>query len=284
MEQKEPTKARAFCFTRFDMDFEPEEIPQLRYVCMGRETCPTTGTEHWQGWAVFNHPIRRALAARRLGCAFDATQIMRGTVEDNDMYCKKDGDVVEWGDRPAVTQGRPRSDLATYLDGMEQGMTELQLYDEWPTTAVVFGRRVEELRRMREVGARELIGRRRTWKTEVRVWWGHRSGTGKTRAAIDWLTEEEGSTYDDVQQSGNFVIGYTNNANVLLDDFEGHIMQRNLFLRMADRYQMTINVKYKDGVQWNPRKLAITSNTNPQSWYTQPDAVMRRIDVVTHMP
>lgn len=281
MERKEPSKATTFVFTRYEMEFDHEAVPFLRYIYMGREVAPTTGREHWQGWAVFKHEITRILAAQRLGVAINACQIMFGTEEHNVEYCGKDGDVTEWGDKPR--QGR-RTDLETYLQGMEAGMTELQLYDEYPRTAVIYGRRCEELRRMREVGPRYLIGVRRSWKTEVRVWWGATSGSGKTRAAIAWLTEEEGSTYDDVQQSGNFVIGYTNNANVLLDDFEGHIMQRNMFLRMTDRYQMTVNVKYKDGTQWNPKRLAITSNTNPQLWYTQATAVMRRLDVVTHMP
>ena len=279
---KKIKKAQTFCFTRYEMKFDYEAVPTLRYICMGREVAPTTGREHWQGWCMFHHNITRALAARRLGVALDGCQIMKGTVEQNDTYCRKEGKTVEWGKKPRDGQGR-RSDLETYLQRVQDGATEEQLLEEAPATWAVYGRRGEAARALMRRGPRPLLGVRRTWNTEVRVWWGSKTGTGKTRAAVAWLTEAEGASYDDCSQSGNFLIGYTNNENVLIDDFSPMGMTRSLFLRMTDRYQVTINCKYKDDTQWNPKKLAITSNYNPITWYTEADAVMRRLDHVTHI-
>jgi len=263
---------RNFTFTNFKKDLPWDQIPGLRYAAYGVERCPTSGREHQQGFCCFFTRINLKTAIKRLGNCH--VEVMHGTAAQNEAYCSKDGALVEWGDKPAP--GR-RSDLEEYMALVAQGKTEWALSVEFPRIWAQYGRRGEDLRRLLAVGDGVVAGPR-AWDTEVKVWWGP-TGTGKTLAALEWLRGASDRAVDDVSFAGDFVVGYNNREAVLWDDFEPGYMRRGLFLRLTDRYPMTVNVKYGDK-HWNPKKIAITSNYDPREWYPQPDAVLRRISEV----
>ena len=263
---------RNYTFTNFDLEALWDQIPGLQYVAYGVERCPTTGREHQQGYCSFSSAVTLKTARARLGCH---VEVMRGTAGQNEAYCSKASALVEWGTRPPG-QGH-RSDVAAYMGHVAEGKTEYALAVEFPAIWAQYGRRGEDYRRLLAVGDGIVTGPR-SWDTEVRVWWGP-TGTGKTLAALAWL----GDAVDDVSFSlGGFVIGYNNRASVLLDDWEPGIVSRGRFLRLTDRYPMTINVKF-GSAQWNPRKIAITSNYAPKEWYPGSAAILRRIHEVTQM-
>lgn len=265
-------RRRRWCFTNFDMDMDWKNVPGLRYVCYGVEVAPTTQRKHQQGWLLFKNAMTLRAAASRLGGQMHL-EGMRGTLEQNDKYCSKDGDLKEFGDRPM--QGY-RVDIEEYLQRVRDGVPELELAAAAPALWAQYGRRGETLRRM--------LRPRRRWATTVKCWWGA-PGSGKTRAAIQWL---EGGTdddvdYDDVSVAGDYIIGYRGAPSVLLDDFEAGTVRRGLFLQLLDRHPLRVNVKYGE-MEWNPRKLAITSNYDPTTWYPGQgsEAVQRRITEVIH--
>jgi len=239
----------------------------LTYVAYGEEKAPTTGKLHQQYWCRFKNPRGSyKKTGKILGNAY--TDKIKGTLAQNEAYCNKDGKYTELGIKPQ--QGR-RTGLEDIMEGIRNGMTELEICEESPQKWCQYRRAFREYRALLEV--------HRDWRTEVRVWWGV-TDSGKTHDAKKWL----GKSRDAVTFSeGGFVLGYKNNPNVLIDDFEPGMIKRALMLTMCDENAMTVNVKGGE-MKWNPRKIAITSNYDPTTWYYGPEneAVLRRFDKITY--
>lgn len=278
-------KTRLWVATIYDMDFDFQACwggwdtgrPDLQgrrftYLGWGREVCATTGRDHFQVCARFRNP-RGSL--KQVSGIFGKAHVekMVGTLDRSIAYCGKEGDYKSLGEEPEQGQ---RTDLGEImLDIKNSDVPEQDLAEQFPARWCQYGRRFERYRR--------LIQAARSWKTEVRVWWGP-PGTGKTHAATAWLGDE----YDDVSYtSGGFFIGYHNKPNILLDDFDGIYMERKVFMRMTDEYKYTANIKNGEA-NWNPVRIAITSNTHPRDWYTgiqtnDEYAVLRRINEIVNL-
>jgi len=78
-------------------DFEPT---QYEYLVYGREKAPGTGTEHLQGYVVFNE--RKRLSQVKKVSATAHWEAAKGNPQQASEYCKKDGDFVEEGVLPSV--------------------------------------------------------------------------------------------------------------------------------------------------------------------------------------
>lgn len=77
--------------------------------------------------------------------------------------------------------------------------------------------------------------------------------------------------------------GYNGQEIVLFDDYRGEYPIQ-LFLKLTDRYAMSVKVK-GGFTNWCPRKIYITSNTCPSTWYKDADtrtldAFWRRLNAV----
>lgn len=76
--------------------------------------------------------------------------------------------------------------------------------------------------------------------------------------------------------------GYEGQDDVLMDDYQCSMLDREFFLRLLDRYPMQVPVK-GGFVEWRPKRIIITSNHNPIDWYASEQnicdaAVQRRFD------
>ena len=113
----------------------------------------------------------------------------------------------------------------------------------------------------------------RTWKTRVYWYWGP-TGAGKTRLA-HLLTRNRAWTSGD--NKAQWFDGYVGQKDVIFDDLsiEDNI-PRGLFLRLMDRYAMRVPVK-GGFVNWQPKRVFITSNFKPHDLYQNDPAVLRRI-------
>jgi len=240
----------------------------LTYVVYGEEKCPSTGRPHHQYWCHFKN-VRSSNyeTGKLLEC--HAEKLM--DLAKCDDYCKKDGKVTVLGVRPE--QGK-RSDLAKIMyEIKENDMTELEIAERWPSQWLMYRRAFREYR--------DLLQEERTWRTEVRVWWGP-TYCGKTHAAKKWLGRDRNTVRF---TKSDFVLGYKNAKGVLIDDFQPGVIERDMMLTMCDETEMVVNVKGSEK-QWNPRKIAITSNFDPATWYYgegEDDAVMRRFDKIIHL-
>jgi len=96
----QPTRKTFYCFTVFNLNDESEiEFNrQLGNLCVkylyGKEICPTTGRIHFQG---FMH-LKKAMRITELKLIGKPhLEACKGTEEQNEKYCSKDGNVVKWG-------------------------------------------------------------------------------------------------------------------------------------------------------------------------------------------
>jgi len=112
------------------------------------------------------------------------------------------------------------------------------------------------------------------------VFWGT-SGTGKSRRA--W--EEAGIQAYPKDPRTKFWDGYRGQEHVVLDEFRGDIDIAHI-LRWFDRYPVIVEVKGAATVL-AAKKIWITSNISPDSWYPTLDAetkaaLRRRFSQVIH--
>lgn len=259
-----------FTGTQHEEEFDWEdffnETKEVTYVCAGWEEAPTTGKMHWQWYAYQKgHPRKNIDVYRMHGMHAEACKCAGASWE----YAKKCGKFVEYGTPPGTGQGR-RRDIEYFREEVKRGATELEIWEQNASMGAQYGRRLEHYR--------NLLQPKRTWKTEMKIFWGP-PGTGKTTAAVEWL----GADYDVVSMHNGFMIGYKNNPNVLIDDLDHETMRRDVFLQLGDRFPCVVNVKNSE-MQWNAKRLAITSNYDPKLWFADDgEAVRRRCDEVVHL-
>ncbi|GBL84689.1 hypothetical protein AVEN_271394-1 [Araneus ventricosus] len=91
-------------FTSFDTNTEPLFDGSVHeYLIFGRETCPNTGRKHLQGFVWFKE--RRRLPFLKKWISNAHFEGAKGTAEQNQKYCSKDGDYEEFGRLPVVQRG-----------------------------------------------------------------------------------------------------------------------------------------------------------------------------------
>lgn len=256
------TKARLFCCTDFQKQkvfweefFQKENV---RYVCAGDETCPTTGRGHWQIYFYFDNDRSSKKINKLLGGGtenYKWNRPCRGTFEQNNVYCTKESIAWELGDRPK--QGY-RTDLEAIQSKIAEGVPEVQIATENFAKWCQYSRAFERYRM--------LLEPKRMWVTEVLILSGP-PGTGKTRQAI-----ENGAEV--VEYDNGFFRGYNGGDIVVFDDLKGDHIPRETMLKLTDRYPYMINIKGAER-NWKPRRIYITTNEDPTSWYDS--AFKRRI-------
>lgn len=267
-------RTRHWTFTNFDeLEFDYNSIMEhFKYIAYGLETCPKTGRQHHQGFCVFKHVTASIKGVKK---KFRMPKLhvekMHHSIEENEDYCSKEtaGTLVEFGKRNH--QGC-RTDNVSMMDGVKEGLTEVELAEANPALWCQYGRRWERYR--------ELLEPARDWVTEVFVFWGP-PDTGKTREA--WA--RGGPGMDSVSIRNGFVIGYTHAPDVLMNEFEPDDIPRKDLLDMWDRYKHTVNVKNQSNVMWNPRRIFVTTNTNPWEWGVpgmDRDRIRRRITEIEY--
>ena len=222
-----------------------------------------TGKKHWQCYGISSSPrtersMRKEMKPRHI-------EFCKGTEQQNEVYCSKEGDVIEWGVKPKA-QGA-RTDLDIVRDQVATGGTMREVI----TTATSFQQiRVAEK-------CLEYMETKRAWKPKVYWYWGA-TGTGKTKRAF----EEAG---DDAWVSGvdgKWFQGYDAHENVIFDDFRGDFCKFHVLLRLLDRY--AFRIEYKGGArQFLAKNIWITCPVHPMEVYgTREDVnqLLRRIDII----
>ncbi|ADD62465.1 replication-association protein [Chimpanzee stool avian-like circovirus Chimp17] len=263
---KRPAPCKRWCFTLNNFtDDEVQKVVSLQpdevhYAIVGRET-GAQGTPHLQGYLHLKKKKRLTSMKEFLPRAH--WEVARGSDEDNEAYCSKEGDVI-------LTLGIPakgnRSDLSGAVAAVKAGRQMREIARDFSEVYVKYGRGLRELAL--------LIGQKpRDFKTEVIVLTGP-SGVGKSR----WANEQEGAKF--YKMKGDWWDGYSNEDIVVIDDFYGWIPFCEL-LRLTDRYPHKVPVKGAY-VEFTSKKIIITSNTPPESWYNEEkcyvQALFRRIN------
>ncbi|ATP66724.1 Rep [Circovirus kiore] len=257
-----------WCFTINNYSAHEEDAvkalaPLAKYLICGREV-GENGTPHLQGFVNLKKKMRFNAMKTAL-CGRCHLEPARGDDCSNQSYCSKGGDIlIEEG---VPQRERQRTDLALACEKLTEGGDIRHVARDHPETFVRYFRGLLALQLYHPD-----LHKPRDFKTEVFVYCGP-PGVGKSRLvhalAPSAFWKPRGKWWD----------GYHGNPDVILDDFYGWLPFDDL-LRMCDRYPLTVETK-GGTVNFAAKRIFITSNKNPEEWYsdeiTNKDALYRRI-------
>lgn len=221
-------KKQGFPFTDYVMDSSFIEClfndNNVRYMVCGEEVCPTSGRLHWQSFVYFNNErhfnsVRKMLKGRHV-------ETMKGSINNNVNYCKKDGKWFELGKVPE--QGK-RNDI-TVIKGLVTDGSE--------STAEIILNHCHNLQHIHIVEkVMKYLQPKRPIK-ELTVYWLYGPpGSGKTHYV--WGHEED--VY--VPISEKWWDGYNGEKAILIDDFRPTWCSFERLLKLLDKYPLRIEAK-----------------------------------------
>lgn len=227
-------------------------------------------TPHLQGFVVSR--IRRNLASMKsvLHPTAHWTQ-MRGTIEQNIEYCKKDGEYTQFGELPQkVSKKRP---LEEVVDTMKTATSFHQVVVAHPVEAIKhYGNMAKVFNHLKRPSYDYV-------KPSIQVLHGE-TGTGKTRMAFEAAKTLGLEVFKKDASMEKWWDGYCSEDYIILDDFRGSSMPLSQLLVLLDGYGSYQQIK--GAYVWvKPRYWCITSNKHPSEWYRSEIDVtplMRRID------
>lgn len=225
------------------------------------ESAPTTGYKHFQGYFELNNKNRFEWIQKHIR-KFEYLSERRAKTAKQawDYATKKETRIAgPWllGE-PTTAESGSNKTTELFVQAIKKGMTDKQLYDEFPSC----------MARLRHVPneVRHLDDPVRTVDLQVYVLYGP-PGTGKSRMAQEkwpgiykvpfcrsgmWLTKR-----GDMRKT------------VLLEDFNGELPMKQ-FNRLIDRYPEEVEIK-NGHVWWLPDVVVITTNLLPNQWYPMDD-------------
>ena len=253
--------------------FKPEE---MTFMLFQMEKCPSTGKLHLQGYLQMKKKSRMNRVKSFLPRGTHLEN-MRGTVQEAIAYCSKEETRIagpwNYGTRP-TTQGQ-RSDLLQVCEEIKRGATKRKIAEEFPEMVIKYSRGIDNLR--------YAVSESPRWRT-LQVWWvWGKTGTGKTRLAMDSVQKVEDIFI--VHSDGTWWDGYDNQDTILFDDFYGQIKCEKM-LRYLDGHPLQLPIK-GSFVYARYTKVWITSNVHYSDIYKNvpqdvKDAFERRItEIIT---
>jgi hypothetical protein len=268
-------KTRLWRFTNFDLMFDYEKVlnnSTAIYIAYGEEICPKTKKPHHQGFIYFSGArgsikgVAKLLGKCNVG-------MCDGNLDQNDDYCSKENDLIEFGERPK--QGF-RNDLEEVKSKiLEHKLSVDEICIENPNIYHQYGR---TLNKLEDIALRKKF---RNWMTEG-VWIYGPTGTGKSHKAYEGFNPVTHYNYPD---DNGWWDGYTGQEIVIINEFRGEIKYREL-LTLCDKYPMSVRRRGREPVPFLAKKIIITSALSPKNLFcnlAEHDALeqlLRRFDVI----
>jgi len=286
-------KSRGWCVTVNNYDDDTshrfrdfhDSTAGCKYLIIGKET-GKSGTKHLQIYLYVENPrygnvLRQAITPQRI-CPDTGKELSNGghwiaaagTPAQNQTYCSKEGDSVEYGELPK--QGK-RNDLETLGKRIcTEGATmdTLVTGGEYDVLATYL--------RYERAASRlvQHVAPARDPATPPTVHWIYGStGTGKSK----WAWENYPNAYRVPTCGGGWWDGYYGQDTVVLDDYRPNAFSFSQLLKIIDRYPM--RVQNKGGfVQLAATTFIFTTTCKPEDCYAKSAEdvaqLMRRITKV----
>lgn len=238
-------------------------LPDLSRGICGRETCPSSGRAHIQGTLVFKRAKRFAGVKAILADAhWEPCQNLAKSWE----YCAKEGHADSVDNRE-----RPSNGVSKLVSLVREGATDTDLVEEEPA---LFARYHTFVDRLRSLDAR------RTPRDRPRtvIWIYGETGVGKTRWAYDRFPG-----LDTVEiHGGRFFAGYRGSPVVLFDDIRESTLPFRMWLRLMDRYPLTIDTKGSEKV-WSPDVVIVTTSRAPDGTFGIGEDIRQLTRRISHL-
>lgn len=240
----------------------------LSYLVGQMEKAPTTGQLHIQGFCQTKKRVRLAQMKALDGQAH--WEHAKDPAKARE-YCMKEDTREEgpWEFGQWRAPGR-KTTLQDVCSLVLAGKSDYEIAGVAPEQFVRHFKGISALRI-----ARKIPMEQRAWKPELWVIWGA-SGSGKSMfAQMNWGTGQdvywkmEGNKWWD---------GYYGQTTVVLDDFKGSWMPLQSTQRLLDSSPLMVECK-GGSVPLLAKRIVITSNTHPSTWYTGDEhgTIMRRV-------
>lgn len=264
--------ARNWCFTLNNWTLDELDAIQhnekIKYAVIGKEF-GENGTPHLQGYFMAKHPLRFAAVKKILGHRAHFEKAVKG-LSENFIYCTKQGDYIEVGQRPMTQE--------------EKGQTEIQRYERaWTLAREGKIEEIDARIRFRFYGTIRRIHHDAMMETplsdteEQMYWFYGPTGTGKSRKAR--------SDYPDayLKMANKWWDGYNQEETVLIEDWDKKHDVLVYHLKIwADRYPFPAEIK-GGKINIRPKRIIVTSNYHPREIWSDPrdlEPILRRFHVI----
>ncbi len=208
-----------------------DEAACVRYIVVGQEKCPDTDRLHDQGFVQFTTPCSLKVAQKRLGLGNAHMEICRGSCEENDAYCKKDGDFWFRGEYKSMGQ---RVDVDEVRMLLEDSTPMLEVAR---ANFPLFCRSYRAFQTFETLVAEE---QRREWRKVTTIVLAGTSGCGKTRLGMRYSPFKiQGGTEKDLQ----WWDGYGGQKTLLIDEFDSSSVPITRMLSLLDGHPLRLAVK-----------------------------------------
>lgn len=208
----------------------------IKYIVIGKEKAPTTGTNHLQGYV----HLLKAVWTNTIMSKYKFSYLEKavGSEESNEEYCKKEGDFFEKGEKVKKTRALDKQEKTREMLKDFREMTRDDFEGKWTWECFHYG---EKLNRW-AINHVEVVG---TWNGNLQMknfWvWGI-SGTGKSRWAMQQM-----KPYEIYKKPCNkWWDGYDPRQHkcVILEDIPKDARHLVYYIKIwADRYQFMGEVK-----------------------------------------
>jgi hypothetical protein len=232
-------------YTDDDVNLLRTGVPNVRSLIFGREK-GESGTPHLQGAALFTKPTKFSTVRKALPRAH--IERMKGTPSEAFEYCRKDGDYEQIGE-PITSQGK-RSDLDAAVLALKNGATLQDLAEgDHASTLVRNYRGLSSLFYHLQQGG--------PLRTKRVIWLYGPTGAGKTESAVEFAKQHKLSYWISGRDLQWFD-GYVGQHVAIFDDFRWKHAPFSFFLRLLDRYELSVPIK-GGFARWNPSFIFITT-------------------------
>lgn len=269
------SRHRAFCFTLNNYSIANEQAIQsleFRYLCYGRETAPTTGTPHLQGYVYFEDgkTMRTVIKMFPQGTHLEPA---RGSPAQAIEYCQKE-------DKNAFVSGTPPTSQKEKGTGeQDRWQGYLQAVAEGNLSALPPRILANNLRGLQYANQALMNSKRDLSDVEIdNIWlWGP-AGTGKTTRVMDAHIPEQLYIKDTVDPRWD---GYADEPYVLIDDYDRKSFGVDHLKRWCGNQRFSVQMRYARAII-RPQRFYITSNYHPSELFEARDleAIMRRFTVI----
>lgn len=252
--KKNGTRYSRICFTLNNYtDVEYKDLTDflsstMKWGIIAKEV-GENGTPHLQAAVVFGKQVAFSTIRKFPGFARVHFEAMHGTPEDSVVYCtKEDANPFTWGKLPEPGK---RNDIAEACAAILGGSTMRDLARTHGPSVVKFARGFQNYK--------TLIQEPRDVSEPPTIYWLYGpTGTGKTKCAWEFAEKLFPSSVWTSHDGLNWFDGYDGQSAVIIDDFRPKGIRFSFFLRILDRYP--ISVPFKGGfVQWLPKLIIITT-------------------------
>lgn len=227
-------KTRNFAFTYYKMDLFSANFEigtKIKYLIMGKETCPKTKKLHIQGFMILHNPVVNGKKILN-SVGFDNTVHIEPAVagiDKNIAYCSKDNDYLEFGQKPVGSGKRTDLDIVKNVISTGGGMKEV----------IGVATNYQSLK-MGEFLLKYNEKKRPIEKIKV-YWYYGPAGSGKTRAV--WDKHDINEIFRPFGKEYKWWEGYDGHKIILLDDFRVEDCSFVRLLQLLDIYPFKVETK-----------------------------------------